>query len=900
MKIGEIRTIAGPNVYSHKPVLVMTLDLEDLHNTESHALPNFIERLLGLLPGLYQHVCSRGRAGGFVERLHEGTYLGHIIEHVALELSEPVGIPVSHGKTRAMDVPGWYRVVVNYTSESGMRYLLETAVELVSAVITNKPFPLEERLREAKRLVTETAVGPSTQAIVTAAERRDIPWTRLANNSLIQLGYGTQRKFIQAALSSETSYIAVEIAQDKELTNTLLRRAMIPVPHGIVVRTPAEAVAALATLQKPIVVKPLDGNQGKRVSLNLYTAEHVQEAFQLAQQYSAAMLVEELFTGRDYRVVVINGTLVAASQRTPAYVTGDGRQTIAALIDQENANPLRGDGHEKPLSRITLDPLLLTCLRRQDLQLETVPTPGQVVYLRETANLSTGGTATDVTCSVHPEIRQLCERTARTVGLDICGIDLVLPSIAAPLNGHGGVIEVNAAPGIRMHHFPSSGQSRDVGAAIIDMLYPPESASGRIPIISVTGTNGKTTVTRMISHVLAATGRTVGMTTTDGIWVGDTCLTQGDNSGPQSARTVLADPTVEVAVLETARGGIVRRGLGYDWADVAVITNIQEDHIGQDGIRDIEDIVHVKLLVAERVRDGGTLVLNADNEPVARFAERRLVQNRPKQIVYFSLRPHHLLIKRHLMNGGTAYVVKDSWIVEAVGEATEEPLVEIATVPVTWQGMADFQVANVLAAVAACRAQGVTQAALVSALQTFEAASHNVGRANLYRVGRGYVVVDYGHNAGAFAAIGGFLNRVSGYRCIGVLTVPGDRAAWLIAHAGRTAARVFHRVILWDDLRGQQPGAIPCLLAEAIQTENPECECQIILDEQEAMETAVRNLQEGEIAVLFYDSHAVVKTLLTRYHATPVTTLPARPVKVQGPPAQGLQVNVRQANIGID
>jgi cyanophycin synthetase len=900
MKIGEIRTIAGPNVYSHKPVLVMTLDLEDLQDVESHALPNFIERLLVSLPGLYQHVCSRGRAGGFVERLLEGTYFGHIVEHVALELSEPAGVPVSHGKTRAMDAPGWYRVVVNYTSEAGMRYLLETAVELVSAVVASKSFPLDERLQEAKHIVTATALGPSTQAIVTAAERRGIPWTRPTDNSLIRLGYGTQRKFIQAALSSDTSYIAVEIVQDKELTKTLLRQAMIPVPHGIVVRTSAEAVAALASLQKPVVVKPLDGNQGKGVSLDLRTPEQVQEALRLARQYSAAVLVEELFTGQDYRAVVVNGTLVAASRRTPAHVTGDGRQTIAALIARENADPLRGDGHDKPLSRITIDPSLLACLRRQEFQLETVPMPGQVVYLRETANLSTGGTATDVTPAVHPEIRRLCERVARTVGLDICGIDLVLSDIAAPLDGRGGVIEVNAAPGIRMHHFPSAGESRDVGAAIIDMLYPPGSASGRIPIISVTGTNGKTTVTRMISHVLAATDKTVGMTTTDGTWVGDECLTQGDNSGPQSARAVLADPTVEVAVLETARGGIVRRGLGYDWADVAVITNIQEDHIGQDGIRDIEDIVHVKSLVAERVRDGGTLILNADNEPVSRFAERRRVQERPKQVVYFSLHPHHLLIKRHLMNGGTAYVVKDGWIVEAIGEGTEVPLVEIAGVPVTWQGLADFQVANVLAAVAACRAQGVTRAALVSALQTFGAASHNVGRANLYQVGHGHVLVDYGHNAGAFAAIGSFLSRVPGYHFTGVITVPGDRAAWLIAHAGRAAARVFHRVVLWegDDLRGQEPGTVPRLLAEAIRTENPECECQITLDQQEAMETTMRHLQEGELAVLFYDSHAIIETLLRRYKAVPVAALPARPV--QQPAARVAQVNVGQAHVGLD
>ncbi|HEX8090723.1 MAG TPA: cyanophycin synthetase, partial [Blastocatellia bacterium] len=656
MRIERIRTLAGPNIYSHKPALVMRLCLGDLSEKQSHEVPGFVERLLELLPGLAAHRCDTGEPNSFVVQLNEGTHIGHAVEHVALEMTERAGIVARHSKSREADEPCCYNVVVEYEAEEGTRHLLEAAVRLVEAVIKGEPFALDEEVEEARRIVARTEFGPTTKAIVDAAARRAIPWVRVNGDSLVQLGYGKNRKYIQAAMSEQTSAIAMEIAGNKELTKRILEAASIPVPRGRLAASEDEAVQALEILGGPVVVKPLDGCQGKGVSLNLSTPEEVVHAYRIAREVSSNVLIEELFVGRNYRVVVVGGRMIAASERLPAHVVGDGQRIIKQLIDMTNEDPRRGAGHEKPLTRIKVDAILLAHLRKSGLSLDHIPKKEETVFLREGINLSTGGTAKDVTNVVHPDIRRLSERVARVIGLDICGVDLVLKDIIEPLKEGGGVIEVNASPGLRMHHYPSEGSSRDVAAAIVEMLYPP-GAPARIPIISITGTNGKTTVTRMIAHIIAESGRSVGMTTTDGIYINGECIVKGDTTGPHSARTVLCDPSVEVAVLETARGGIARRGLGYDWSDISVMTNIQPDHIGQDGIKSVDDIVHIKSLVAERVREGGTLILNADDERLARLAEAPCVNGVKKHLVYFSIRTNHLLIKRHTAAGGTAYFV---------------------------------------------------------------------------------------------------------------------------------------------------------------------------------------------------------------------------------------------------
>lgn len=876
MRIESIRTLNGPNIYSYAPVLLMKLHLDELTDIESREIDGFNERLRQALPGLEQHRCSRGYPGGFVERLDEGTYFGHIIEHVAIELSQMAEIPVNFGKTRYAGEPGCYNVVVHFKAEEGMRHLLVTAVNLVDAIVKNETFEIAGEIEEAKRIAARTELGPSTSSIVEAARRRGIPCMRIGENSLVQLGYGKNRKLIQAALSEQTSAIAVDIAGDKELTKRILADAAIPVPRGEVARTEADAVAALERMGVPVVVKPLDGRQGMGVSLNLTTPEQVVDAFRIAREYSPDVLIEELIAGRNYRVLVVAGKMVAASERLPAHIVGDGSSTIAQLIEQANSDPRRGEGHEKPLTKIVADAIVLAHLEKCNRTLECVPPVGEVVPLREGINLSTGGTARDVTDDVHPSVRRICERSAQLIGLDICGVDLVLHDIEKPFTqGTGAVIELNAAPGLRMHYFPSTGSPRDVGGAIVDMLYPAGS-SARIPIIAVTGTNGKTTVTRLVGHIMSEQGLTVGMTTTGGIYIGEECIMEGDTTGPQSARTILGDPTVDLAVLETARGGIVRRGLGYDWADVAIMTNIQADHFGQDGIEDLEDLLYIKSLVAERVRDGGTLILNADDTHLARLMENDRVSRVPKEAVYFSLYHNNPLIAEHLANGGAAYFLKDGWIIEA-RDGEELAIIEAGAIPFTIGGTAMYQIQNVMASIAAARAQGVPAEAAARALMSFRSKSHNPGRSNFYRIpaSGAYVMIDYGHNPEAFRAVCSMAARWKGCRVTGVIGVPGDRDNQLITESGMIAAQGFHRIIIKEDkdLRGRQPGEIASLLCDAIHAEAPERECLTILDERDAVEYAIENLEQDDIAVVFYEKHSLILEVLEAHSAIPVESI---------------------------
>jgi cyanophycin synthetase len=898
MKIVEIRSQAGPNIYSYRPVLVMKLELEGLAERESKEFAGFNERLLKLLPGLHAHHCALGEPGGFVKRLNEGTYFGHIVEHVALEMTTLVGVPVRHGKTRETDVPGTYRVIIEYTAEQGTRFLLRAAVELVEALLRGEEFPLDEKLKEAQRVIARTELGPSTSAILQAATRRGIPWRRLSDGSLVQLGYGKNRKLIQAAMTEQTSAIAVDIASDKELTKTLLSEAGIPVPRGVVVETEAEAVAALQEFDGPVALKPYNGNQGKGVSLNLTTPAQVEQAFRIAQQYAGRVVVEEMLSGRDYRILIVNGKLVAASERVPAHVVGDGTHTIAELIEIINQDPARGDGHGKSLTRLVIDPVMMAYLHKCGHTINDRPRAGERIFLRECANLSTGGTAKDVTAQVHPEIAAMCERATRIIGLDICGIDLILHDVAEPLKPGGGIVEVNAAPGLRMHLAPSEGESRQVGDAIIEMLYPAPT-DGRIPIISITGTNGKTTITRMIGHVLGTAGWNVGMTTTDGIYLNGQRVVKGDTTGPQSARTVLGDPSVEIAVLETARGGIMRAGLGYDWSDISVISNIQPDHIGQDGIKSVDDILFVKSLVAERVREGGTLILNADDQRLARLMDEPRVNEIEKRVVFFSQHPLHVTLRRHLDAEGTAFLLRDGWIVEAQGH-TEKRIIKADQIPVTFNGAATFQLTNALAAVAACRAHGLLPEVIAAALKEFRSDLHNPGRAALYKVGAGYVLVDYGHNPDAFEAVCRMAATWYGRRVTGIVGVPGDRDDSVIEQAGRAAARGFERLLVREDrdLRGRRSGEVAELLCRAVKNEVPYRECHVVTDEAEALRKALSEMTPGEVVVLFYEKFDPVMEVLREYDAAPagdLAELSSTLKVIRQPPAQRRATNSRMA-----
>lgn len=872
MKIQSIRTIAGPNIYHNRPVLIMTLDLEDLTDRPSDSVAGFTRNLIGLLPGLQEHRCSPGYVGGFVERLHKGTYFAHIVEHIALEISELVGIGVGYGKSIYGNATGIYQVIIRYKNEEGMKEVLRTSVKLADAVAHGQPFDLETCLISIKNRIRKSELGPSTVAIIKAAEKRNIPWKRLTEFSLVQLGYGKFRKFIQATTSSMTSDIAVDIAQDKDMTKKFLQEGAIRVPFGRVVNTLEEALEVFNEIGAAVVVKPHDGNHGRGVSLNLTTKEEVAVAFEIAQSHSGSVLVEEFFQGNDYRIIVVGGKMIAAARREAAHVIGDGIHNLAELVALENMNSMRGEGHEKPLTKITFDPGNEALLKRNNMSLEMIPLKGQKIYLRETANLSTGGTAIDVTEVVHEEIKLLCERAAKIIGLDICGIDLIMEDISRPLAGQtGGVIEVNAGPGIRMHHHPHQGEARDVGGAIIDFMYP-GNHNGRIPIISVTGTNGKTTVTRLISHIVKQTGITVGSTTTDGIFINNKMVAEGDTTGPLSAQNILFDPTVDFAVFETARGGLAKRGLGYDWSDVGIITNVAADHLGQDGINSIDDVLKIKSLVVERVRKGGTVILNADIPELVALVENPQMEMDQKNVVFFSTKENSPVIHQHIMEGKTAFFLKQGRLYHAY-EGIERFVMEAREIPMTIHGSAVFHIANVLSAMAACKAVGLPYKVILEGLKSFDLNEDNPGRTNIYKINEGFVLLDYAHNPEALLNIGDMVRRWDISQLTGVIAVPGDRADELVKMSGIAAAHVFKKIIIREDadLRGRARGEVAHLIMTGILNENTDSVASIVFDPEESLTKAVQEMRSNEVVAYFYEDFKAAETMLFKLGAIRVS-----------------------------
>jgi len=872
MHVESIRTLDGPNVFHRKPVLSLYLRLGDLTDVNSDEVPGFNERLIAALPGLKDHHCSRGYIGGFCERLRLGTYFGHVTEHVALELAGLLGSAVTYGKTRYAGEPGLYQVLVRYQSEAAMRSLLHSAVRFVDAVVAGEPFDLAEHLARARSAAQDGELGPSTRSIVDAAARRGIPWRRLNEHNLVQLGQGRYRRLIQAAVTDRTSHIALEVASDKALTKRMLHDAGIPVPHGEVVASVDEALAAFDRLGAPVVVKPLDGNQGRGITLDVHDTTDVEAAYTRAAEVAQQVIVEQQVEGDDYRVLVVNGAVVAASRRVPCHVVGDGASSLRELIDQANRDPLRGAGHEKPLTRIVIDDEVRLHLQRAGVDMDTVPLPGASVTLRGCANLSTGATAEDATDRLGPAARELCERAAAVIGLDVCGIDLVTPRVEGEPDGgfKGGIVEVNAGPGLRMHLHPTAGTPRDVGDSIVTMLYP-DGAPSRVPLCSVTGTNGKTTVTRMVGHVLNQAGVTAGVTSTDGMYVGGRRVSRGDHTGPASARAILADTRVEAAVLETARGGILRRGLGYDWSDVAVITNVTRDHIGQDGIETLDDLLWIKSLVAERVRDGGTLILNAEDEGSASMAQRAGVDAARLALVYVALDPDNELLTAHLAAGGRGYLRRDGWLIESDG-GHEHRVAHVSAVPATFEGAADHQVFNCLAAAAAARAMGRTVTEVAKALGTFDGVTHNPGRASLFALGDGYVMVDYGHNPAAFTATGALARRWHG-ELIGIVGVPGDREDAVIEEAAVAAVTAFDRVVIREDAdrRGRSAGEVPAIMRRAMLEADPRARVEVVDDELHALRSLLPEVAGGALVVIFYEHLEPIAALVTEAGGTAVS-----------------------------
>jgi cyanophycin synthetase len=852
MEILKIQTIPGANVFSYRPVIRAVVDLQEWAEVTSNSLEGFNSLLLQALPKLSEHFCSRGKPGGFVERLEEGTLLGHIIEHVTIELLTLAGQTIPYGKTLCLpEHPGQYEIIFNYDSEEAGIVGFQYGFDLVNEVLRGKTPEVDSRIKDLKRIVLENSLGSSTRAIVNAAQERGIPVQRLNDSSLLQLGYGRNQRRVQAAMTDQTSCIGVDIACDKSLTKKLLHEGGIPVPRGFLVRSEDEAVEAFQQLGKPAVAKPYNGNQGKGVTLKLESEKEVRAAFRVAQTYGEQVLVEEYIEGKNFRLLVIGGRMVAAAERLPAHVIGNGVSSIEELVQQVNSDPERGEDHEKALTKIKIDPVVLMTLTQKNLTLDSIPAENEVVYLRDSANLSTGGIAEDISERVHPDNIQLAEYSARIVGLDIAGVDLVIQDIEVSYREQlGAIIEVNAAPGIRMHQFPTIGKPLDVGKLIVNQVMP--SGNGRIPIVAITGTNGKTTTTRMIGKMLSDRELIVGMTTTDGIYVGGKLLVEGDTTGPESTQIVLRHPDVQVAVLETARGGILRAGLAYDYADVAVITNISNDHLGQYGIENLEDIAHVKSLIAEVVRPHSYVVLNADDPlvtPIARKTKGR--------VIFFSTEKDNITIRKHLGMGGVAIFVRRGMILLCQGEQSYK-ICPVKNLPSTWDGKAIHNVQNALAAIAVGWSLGLTAEAIRLSLSEFTSDSeYNRGRMNLYHIGGVQVFVDYGHNVAGIQEIAKTLKKFKARSVVGCITVPGDRPNDTVREVARVAAQGFHRLIIREDndLRGRKPGEIASILMEeAISAGMDPRKITVVLPEREAFQHGLDTCNPGEIFVMFYEN----------------------------------------------
>ncbi|MEA3190111.1 MAG: cyanophycin synthetase [Thermoplasmata archaeon] len=851
MKVLEQRAIPGPNHYSPYPTVFMRLDLEEHAATPSNAVPGFNERLLELLPTLREHRCSRGHVGGFAERLAEGTYMGHVVEHVAIELQCMAGLKVGFGKTRETHEPGVYTVVYRYrTEEAGLEAGL-AAVDLVTAVLQGVPFDVKAVTEHLEALHRRQSLGPSTNTIVGEARRRGIPVLRLNASSYLQLGHGARQQRIQASLTGNTSCIGCEIADDKDRTKAILEEAGVPVPRGELVHSLEGALEAADELGYPVVVKPRVGNHGRGVSTGLRTPAELAIGFAAAREVDAAVLVEQHLEGADFRVLVVGHRFIAAARRDPAQVVGDGRRTVAQLVEEANADPRRADGHESWLTRIEIDAESHRQLNRQGMGLESVPAAGQAVILKGTANLSTGGTATDVTNEVHPLVRRMAERVSRMVGLDIMGLDIVAPTLARPLaETRGGVVEVNAAPGLRMHAQPTVGRPRNVGSPIVDMLFP-NGADGRIPIVAITGTNGKTTTVRLVSHILAAAGGRVGIATTTGVEIDGEPALEGDYSGPDGARAVLTDPLVDHAVLEVARGGILRRGLGYDRADVGVFLNVASDHLGEGGIETLQDLAELKAVVVENVARSGTAVLNADDPAVARYADTLRCRT-----ILFGLDPAGRELTEHVARSGTAVTVVGTEIVLRDRNG-DETVGDVRDYPVTMGGVASFNVQNAMAAVAACRALGVPVATIDAALRGFTPSPSALpGRMNLLEVGPVQVLVDYGHNAPALAALQGVVDGLRrGGRVIAAANASGNRRDEDILAFGAKLATMYDHILLSDpDPRRRAPGETMAVLRQGIlDTGFDAARLETADSERVAIERALALAQPGDLVVLQLD-----------------------------------------------
>ena len=855
MKIREINAMRGPNYWSvrrHK-LIVMVLDLEEMEELPSNKIDGFNDRLKNMFPTMYEHRCSVGEPGGFFQRVEEGTWMGHIIEHIALEIQTLAGMDVGFGRTRGYGEHGVYSVVFAYMEESVGRYAAEASVRICEALIKGEDYDMSDDIQKMRELREDDRLGPSTGSIVEEAEARGIPWIRLNKYSLCQLGYGANQKRIQATVTSETSSIGVELACDKEDTKYLLEQAEVEVPRGDIIRRERSLEEACRYVGYPLVIKPVDGNHGRGITVDIQNYEDALKAFNNAKESSrsGAIIVEKFITGEDYRLLVINNKLVASAKRTPAHVIGNGKLTVQELIDEVNKDPRRGYGHENVLTQITVNELTKNIIKDAGYTLESVIPEGERLILKDTANLSTGGTAEDVTDIIHPANVSMAERISKIIDLDICGIDIMTTDISKPLSETGGaVLEVNAGPGFRMHLAPTSGLPRNVAAPVIDKLFPKKGDTGRIPIIAITGTNGKTTTSRLMAHIAKMNGYRVGYTTSDGVYIQNRLLMTGDCTGPASAEFVLKDPTVNFAVLECARGGLLRAGLGFKKCDVAIVTNVAADHLGLKGIHTIEQLAKVKGVIPETVLPGGYAILNADDDLV--YDMRRSVEC---NVALFSMDENNPRIKALQRLNGITAVYENGYVTICRG-VWKMRLMNAENIPLTYGGKAKFMIQNVLGAILAAHVQGISIEDIKAALETFiPSASQTPGRLNLFEFNDFTILLDYAHNPAGMRALKKFTDELEATVKVGIIAGVGDRREEDTNEIGSIAAEMFDEIIIRQDkrLRGRTEQELIKMLNDGIQKKDPNKKTTIIPSEKEAIKYAVKNAVKGSLIILCSD-----------------------------------------------
>lgn len=857
MKIINYRAFEGRNIYSHRKCIRLDIDLEGYSNIPSNKISYFNENLVNLLPELKKHRCGIDEEQGFIKRLKEGTYLAHICEHIIIALHNMINLDICYGKAREVSGELYYLVFEYKYQKTGMA-IARLSVDIINSLIVNRYINIDDRLNEVKKMLHNELVGPSTEAICNAAKRKGIPIIHINEHGIFQLGYGKYGKLIEATIGDNTKAIAVDIACDKLLTKKLLYSQCIPVAKGAKVNNCLDLLIQSEAIGYPIVLKPQFGNQGKGVFLDIKNEREALRIYKELRNNFKDIMVEKYIKGKDYRVCVIDGEVIAVALRIPPSIIGDGIKSVKDLIKEFNEDSRRGEGHEKPLTKIKFNDELINCINSKGYGLNSILEKDRKLVLRENANLSTGGMAIDCTDNICKDNIDICKRAAKIVGLNICGIDICCEDISKPLKDNGVIVEINAAPGIRMHHYPSSGKERDVAGAIVDMLF--KNSPKNIPVVSITGTNGKTTTTRLIAHVLSMIGYNVGMTTTGGIYIDKQCIEKGDTTGFESALTVLLNKEVDVAVLETARGGIIKNGLGYDLADVGVITNITEDHLGLDGIETLEELSHVKSLIVEAVKEEGYSVLNADDP-----CSMSIIERAKGQLILFSKDRNNKHLQENLSKGAYGvYIYNDSIYVEK--EKRIYHIANIKEIPSTFNGILEYNVENSLAACAALVGLEVDYCIISKGIKSFFSnEDDNPGRFNLYDLGGVRVILDYGHNIDGYKAVISGVKRMPYKNLIGVIGVPGDRLDENIIQVGQISGENFNKIYIKEDRdkRGRKTGEVANLLKEGVlQSGKEETLIEVVLDEVEALGRAIDNASKEDLIIVFFEEYEPLLRLI--------------------------------------